>query len=45
MPDSLPLVQNRGMHVQEGVRKTITEFELKAMDADTEVCGFPGLSD
>lgn len=34
--DSLPLVQNRGMQVQEGVRKTITEFELKAMDADTE---------
>ncbi|KAL6048030.1 hypothetical protein STEG23_036151, partial [Scotinomys teguina] len=34
--DSLPLVQNRGMRVQEGVRKTITEFELKAVDADTE---------
>ena len=25
------------MRVQEGVRKTITEFELKAVDADTEV--------
>lgn len=25
------------MRVQEGVRKTITEFELKATDADTEV--------
>ncbi|KAM8939375.1 extracellular matrix organizing protein FRAS1 [Pelodytes ibericus] len=34
--DSLPLVQNSGMRVQEGVRKTITEFELKAVDADTE---------
>lgn len=35
--DSLPVVQNVGMRVQEGVRKTITEFELKAVDADTEV--------
>ncbi|XP_075060088.1 extracellular matrix organizing protein FRAS1 [Mixophyes fleayi] len=34
--DSLPVVQNLGMRVQEGVRKTITEFELKATDADTE---------
>lgn len=34
---SLPLVQTRGMRVQEGVRKTITEFELKAVDVDTEV--------
>ncbi|XP_039614478.1 extracellular matrix protein FRAS1 isoform X1 [Polypterus senegalus] len=34
--DSLPLVHNLGMRVQEGVRKTITEFELKATDADTE---------
>ncbi|KAK2507746.1 hypothetical protein MC885_004163 [Smutsia gigantea] len=34
--DSLPVVQNIGMRVQEGVRKTITEFELKAVDADTE---------
>ncbi|EGW11615.1 Extracellular matrix protein FRAS1 [Cricetulus griseus] len=34
--DSLPLVQNQGMRVQEGVRKTITEFELKAVDLDTE---------
>ncbi|GAB1289869.1 Extracellular matrix organizing protein FRAS1 [Apodemus speciosus] len=33
---SLPLVQTRGMSVQEGVRKTITEFELKAVDVDTE---------
>lgn len=37
MDDSLPVVQNSGMRVQEGVRKTITEFELKAVDADTEV--------
>ncbi|XP_012860276.2 extracellular matrix organizing protein FRAS1 [Echinops telfairi] len=34
--DSLPVVQCPGMRVQEGVRKTITEFELKAVDADTE---------
>nr|XP_023408991.1 extracellular matrix protein FRAS1 [Loxodonta africana] len=34
--DSLPIVQSPGMRVQEGVRKTITEFELKAVDADTE---------
>ncbi|XP_071508475.1 extracellular matrix organizing protein FRAS1-like [Diadema antillarum] len=33
--DSLPLVSNLGMRVQEGVRKTITEFELKAIDLDT----------
>ncbi|KAG8515151.1 Extracellular matrix protein FRAS1, partial [Galemys pyrenaicus] len=36
MDDSLPVVQNVGLRVQEGVRKTITEFELKAVDADTE---------
>lgn len=42
--DSLPLVQNRGMRVQEGVRKAITEFELKAVDVDTEVSGSLGLS-
>uniref|UniRef100_A0A3Q2DG67 Fraser extracellular matrix complex subunit 1 n=1 Tax=Cyprinodon variegatus TaxID=28743 RepID=A0A3Q2DG67_CYPVA len=34
--DSLPLLQVPGMRVQEGVRKTITEFELKATDEDTE---------
>ncbi|KAM6954491.1 extracellular matrix organizing protein FRAS1 [Aplochiton taeniatus] len=34
--DSLPLLKVPGMRVQEGVRKTITEFELKATDADTE---------
>ncbi|XP_074849859.1 extracellular matrix organizing protein FRAS1 isoform X2 [Carettochelys insculpta] len=36
LDDSLPVVQSPGMRVQEGVRKTITEFELKATDADTE---------
>ncbi|XP_042325028.1 extracellular matrix organizing protein FRAS1 [Sceloporus undulatus] len=34
--DALPVVLSPGMRVQEGVRKTITEFELKATDADTE---------
>ncbi|XP_033117888.1 extracellular matrix protein FRAS1-like [Anneissia japonica] len=34
--DSLPLLSNMGMRVQEGIRKTITEFELKAVDLDTE---------
>ncbi|XP_060542993.1 extracellular matrix organizing protein FRAS1 [Pantherophis guttatus] len=34
--DSLPVVQAAGTTVQEGVRKTITEFDLKATDADTE---------
>ncbi|XP_076856944.1 extracellular matrix organizing protein FRAS1 isoform X2 [Brachyhypopomus gauderio] len=34
--DSLPMLSVPGMRVQEGVRKTITEFELKATDADTE---------
>ncbi|VCW99041.1 unnamed protein product [Gulo gulo] len=34
--DSLPVVRNLGLRVQEGVRKTITEFELEAVDADTE---------
>ncbi|XP_035385518.1 extracellular matrix protein FRAS1 isoform X2 [Electrophorus electricus] len=34
--DSLPVLHVPGMKVQEGVRKTITEFELKATDADTE---------
>lgn len=35
--DSLPIMQSPGIRVQEGVRKTITEFELKATDFDTEV--------
>lgn len=35
--DSLPVLAMPGMRVQEGVRKTITEFELKATDTDTEV--------
>lgn len=35
--DEIPLVINNGLTVQEGVRKLITEFELKALDKDTEV--------
>ncbi|XP_061880359.1 extracellular matrix organizing protein FRAS1-like [Entelurus aequoreus] len=34
--DSLPRLHVAGMTVQEGVRKTITEFEMKATDADTQ---------
>ncbi|XP_041363241.1 extracellular matrix organizing protein FRAS1-like isoform X2 [Gigantopelta aegis] len=34
--DSIPLVINRGLKVQEGVRKLITEFDLKAVDYDTK---------
>ncbi|KAL3876627.1 hypothetical protein ACJMK2_034445 [Sinanodonta woodiana] len=34
--DSIPLVVNRGLTVQEGVRKIITEFDLKALDNDTQ---------
>ncbi|NXS55143.1 FRAS1 protein, partial [Brachypteracias leptosomus] len=34
--DSLPVVQSLGMTVQEGRRRTITEVELRATDADTE---------
>lgn len=41
--DSLPVVRNLGLRVQEGVRKTITEFELKAVDADTEVKAIPSV--
>ncbi|CAK8671603.1 unnamed protein product [Clavelina lepadiformis] len=33
--NSLPVLENLGIRVQEGVRKTITEFELKATDRDT----------
>ena len=35
--NSLPVLENLGIRVQEGVRKTITEFELKATDRDTSV--------
>lgn len=35
--NSLPFLENAGIRVQEGVRKTITEFELRVMDADTKV--------
>lgn len=41
--DALPVVQSLGMRVQEGVRKTITESELKAVAAGTEVSALPGL--
>ncbi|XP_028297012.1 extracellular matrix protein FRAS1-like [Gouania willdenowi] len=34
--DSLPLLSVPGMRVQEGVRKTISEFEMKATDGDTQ---------
>ena len=35
--DSIPVVVNNGLKVQEGVRKLITEFDLKATDKDTKV--------
>lgn len=35
--DSIPVVTNRVLRVQEGVRKLITEFDLKATDEDTKV--------
>ncbi|KAK3090989.1 hypothetical protein FSP39_016284, partial [Pinctada imbricata] len=34
--DEIPIVINNGLNVQEGVRKFITEFDLKAVDADTK---------
>ncbi|XP_013794564.2 extracellular matrix protein FRAS1-like [Limulus polyphemus] len=34
--DTLPLVTASGLRVQEGVRKLITEFELKAADLDSK---------
>ena len=37
MDNSLPIVRNSGIRVQEGVKKTISEFQLKAVDADTNV--------
>ena len=49
--DSLPLVTSHVLKVQEGIRKMITEFELKAVDEDTRVslsslhfCQFAALS-
>ncbi|XP_069123568.1 extracellular matrix organizing protein FRAS1-like [Argopecten irradians] len=33
--DEIPIVTNNGMRVQEGIRKVITEFDLKAVDKDT----------
>lgn len=38
--DEIPLVIHNGLTVQEGVRKLITEFELKALDKDTEVSDY-----
>lgn len=35
--DQIPVVTSNGLRVQEGVRKTITEFDLKAEDKDTPV--------
>ena len=35
--DSIPVVISNGLKVQEGVRKIITEFDLKATDKDTKV--------
>ncbi|XP_076458587.1 LOW QUALITY PROTEIN: extracellular matrix organizing protein FRAS1-like [Babylonia areolata] len=34
--DATPVVTNNGLRVQEGVRKLITEFDLKAVDLDTK---------
>ena len=35
--DAIPMVINNGLRVQEGVRKLLTEFDLKAVDPDTKV--------
>ena len=35
--DAIPMVINNGLRAQEGVRKLITEFDLKAVDPDTKV--------
>lgn len=35
--DSIPVVTIRTLRVQEGVRKLITDFDLKAVDEDTKV--------
>lgn len=35
--DEIPLVMNNGLRVQEGIRKTVSEFDLKATDKDTKV--------
>lgn len=35
--DSIPVVTSKVLRVQEGVRKLLTEFDLKAMDEDTKV--------
>lgn len=38
--DALPVLSSHGLRVQEGIRKLITEFDLKAEDQDTEVLIF-----
>lgn len=35
--DSIPVVTIKGLKVQEGVRKLVTEFDLKVEDTDTKV--------
>lgn len=35
--DSIPVVINKGLRVQQGTRKLITEFDLKVVDNDTKV--------
>lgn len=35
--DAIPMVINNGLRAQEGVRKLLTEFDLKAVDPDTKV--------
>jgi hypothetical protein len=42
--DALPQLVNNGLRVQEGVRKLITEFDLKAVDLDTKVTSEPAKS-
>lgn len=35
--DSIPLLTIQGLKAQKGVRKLISEFDLKAVDEDTKV--------
>ena len=35
--DVIPVLTSNGLRVQEGVRKIVTEFNLKAVDLDTKV--------
>ena len=36
--DSVPVLINNGLRVQEGVAKIISEFDIKVTDEDTQVC-------